>query len=401
VNYAICGKQQYHLSPFEDCDCGLYARVRPDRRPSFNMLSGVIVANGRLMTARTGFRAEMAMIVALAMPHKFESGEVLASRIAEFYQVPLVGIEDLEAVAELYGVVPSIINPKKVKSSEDIQVKIREQREKEEAEVKLLTLVPEGPLLDVGVDPEVTRLRTIILMECRKSGGTTRAAITQKYWPCLAAGKTRFGTAERRARNDLESRLNSAFAYLRTSRFIVGTRLPTGGNVNMWRSTPDGNRVAVKGEYLHGLYEENIKNRHISFVTDPEARELGAKMALPPPGPVLALGNRQLVMRYRTVILQEVIDSAEAGATREDVRRKFWPQIPYYSTYSVSHYDRAQWFGYCDMTTAIDSAIEYLRREGYMYGTPRHDGGKGYVWYATDKARKLTVVGTYELPSPD
>jgi hypothetical protein len=402
VNYAICDQRRYHLPPAEDCECGLYARAEANSNTEPYMLCGVVVANGRLMTAKRGFRAEMAMIVALAMPSNFSGGSELAAQIAEFYGVPLVPFESLEAVGAQYGVVPKMVSPKEEPKTDNEAAQRWTRYRQLQAEARHLALVPEGPLLDVGADPEVTRVRSIILLEARQPGGVKRSDIEAKYWPRLAPSPLKRGdTAESRGRHMLGGMLDSAFAYLRTARFIRGERYSGGGNVNVWYTTPDGNAIELRGEYKHGETEERIKREYVDRVDDEQAKTEGKRLASPSPGSVLGLGAVRKVMRYRTIFLQEVIDSGERGATREDVRRKHWPQIPYYMHCAGDRLSRAQYFGNCELADVLAQVVQYLRREGYMVGVLRSDGGKGYIWYATDKARQLRVVGSYEPPSPE
>jgi hypothetical protein len=404
VNYAICGSLKLHVSPSEDCDCGCYAYTEPIQFDEENLLSGVIVVNGKLLTEQIGFRAEQAMIVALAIPPKYKEEEALARQAAERYGVPLIAFEDLELVASRYGVVPKMVNPPpdRLSAQEFKERKSEAEQRRHAFEVKALALIPEGPMLDIGLKPDVVRLRSIILLAARQSGGTTKDAAVARHWPKLAAGLTCYGSPEADARRVLNKRLESTFSYLRSARLIVGIKIPNGGMAKVWCATPDGDALQFKGMYYHEPHEVEIRQRYEARRQEQNAESEGTQLALPPPGPILALGILSLTNRYRTIVVDAALAAGADGITREAIQAQYWPALPIHRPRRSDIFDPpdAQEMGYHQLRDILDRTIHYLKNQGYIVGTPRTDEGFGKVWRATDKARKLQVVDEYVVPSP-
>lgn len=107
VNRAVCARDVRHAAPAPGCLCGLYALRDPsDRRLRFGAgrAVGAIAAWGELEVHHTGFRAEQACVVALALPERPSAEErELLERAAERYGVPLVPAELLSAEALRHG----------------------------------------------------------------------------------------------------------------------------------------------------------------------------------------------------------------------------------------------------------------------------------------------------------
>ncbi|HEU4974227.1 MAG TPA: SCP2 sterol-binding domain-containing protein [Baekduia sp.] len=107
TNTAVCARDVRHRPPVGDCMCGLYALTDPgDRRLDFraDQAVGAIAAWGDLEVHRTGFRAEHACVVALALPDR--AGDVQHDRLARAaarYGVPLVPAHELSAEACRHG----------------------------------------------------------------------------------------------------------------------------------------------------------------------------------------------------------------------------------------------------------------------------------------------------------
>ena len=112
VNRARChaarlgvGRRRRHAAPDPDCMCGLYAlNDFRDARLAAGDVRGAIAAWGSVEVHRTGFRAEFACVVALAVdeaadPARQWLGEVVARR----YGVPLVAAHELHAAARAHG----------------------------------------------------------------------------------------------------------------------------------------------------------------------------------------------------------------------------------------------------------------------------------------------------------
>ncbi len=107
VTTAVCARVPGHRPPVGDCTCGLYALTDPgDRRLDFHgdQAIGAIAAWGDLEVHRTGFRAEHACVLALAVPDR--PGDELLRRLrlaAERHGVPLVPARRLSAEAHRHG----------------------------------------------------------------------------------------------------------------------------------------------------------------------------------------------------------------------------------------------------------------------------------------------------------
>ena len=105
VNNARCLYKQ-HPAPATTCSCGLYALASADDerlRPQHEAV-GAIVAWGDVELHRTGFRAEHAAIVALALPESCSARhEDDLRKAAHRYNVPLVPPEQLVAAACEHG----------------------------------------------------------------------------------------------------------------------------------------------------------------------------------------------------------------------------------------------------------------------------------------------------------
>ena len=106
TNTARCFAGGGHTAPGHRCTCGLYALTdhRDHRlRPSAEAV-GAIVAWGDVEAHRTGFRAQFARIVALALPRAPDPHHERALRAAAArYQVPLVALDALEAAGREHG----------------------------------------------------------------------------------------------------------------------------------------------------------------------------------------------------------------------------------------------------------------------------------------------------------
>lgn len=96
-----------HRPPSPTCMCGLYAlhdAADPRIAPGGGSALGAIVAWGDLEVHATGFRAEHACVVALALPHRCgEQERVRLELAAARYRVPLVPQEQLVAAAHEHG----------------------------------------------------------------------------------------------------------------------------------------------------------------------------------------------------------------------------------------------------------------------------------------------------------
>lgn len=107
VNTAVCSRNGSHAPPVADCMCGLYALTDPsDRRLNFlgDQVVGAIAAWGDMEVHRTGFRAQFARVVALAMPARADVDQLAALELAsERYDVPLVPASMLSLEARRYG----------------------------------------------------------------------------------------------------------------------------------------------------------------------------------------------------------------------------------------------------------------------------------------------------------
>jgi glycine cleavage system H protein len=107
VNRAQCARDRRHRPPVTDCMCGLYALTDPsDHRLHLqgDQAVGAIAAWGDLEVHRTGFRAEHACVVALALPeHADDDQRERLERAAARYDVALVKPRELSAAARRHG----------------------------------------------------------------------------------------------------------------------------------------------------------------------------------------------------------------------------------------------------------------------------------------------------------
>jgi len=107
VTTASCARVPGHPAPVTSCSCGLYALSDPsDRRLNFSgdQAIGAIAAWGDLEVHRTGFRAQHACVVALAVPDR--AGAELVARLeaaAARHRVALVPARSLSAEARRHG----------------------------------------------------------------------------------------------------------------------------------------------------------------------------------------------------------------------------------------------------------------------------------------------------------
>ena len=104
-----------HPPPHADCDCGLHAyhdlaRMARAARAE-ECVGGAIAAWGDLQVHRSGFRAQHAQVVALAIPDTV--GMAARARLAAArYDVPLVGCDELQACAAAHGApLPGAVRP--------------------------------------------------------------------------------------------------------------------------------------------------------------------------------------------------------------------------------------------------------------------------------------------------
>ncbi len=123
MNEAVCcpgvapSKRPRHRSPHPGCVCGFNAYSTLHRRlvPYPRTALGVIAAWGELDVYRTGFRAEFAQILALALPGRRKVEEDERARFelaARRYGVPLVTRRELEAEGLKYAApVPQSLLP--------------------------------------------------------------------------------------------------------------------------------------------------------------------------------------------------------------------------------------------------------------------------------------------------
>jgi hypothetical protein len=125
-------------TPGSDCECGLYALHDPSDlwygRKDKNLwsslmvtwgggadplVSGIVVAWGKVEVHHEGFRAERARVVALALPEGKRNAAVVRAAASE-YGVPCVPIDDLPRIAAEFGVtVPAGMRPPKPEPKED------------------------------------------------------------------------------------------------------------------------------------------------------------------------------------------------------------------------------------------------------------------------------------------
>lgn len=107
VTTAECALVRAHRPPVASCSCGLYALRDPsDPRLDFrgDQVVGAIAAWGDLEVHRTGFRAEHACVVAIAVPERPDD-ELLdrLERVAARHRVRLVPASELSAEACRHG----------------------------------------------------------------------------------------------------------------------------------------------------------------------------------------------------------------------------------------------------------------------------------------------------------
>lgn len=140
-NTAVCrpvfgrGEEPHPVpGPSLICECGLYALHSPNQfwythdaeRPALRLVAaqkdivaGIVAARGRVEVHHSGFRAEQAKVVAIAVPSSKRLA-ALARAVAAEYAVPAVPIEHLEEVAGEYGhTVPESLRPTPGPSWED------------------------------------------------------------------------------------------------------------------------------------------------------------------------------------------------------------------------------------------------------------------------------------------
>ena len=108
VTTAHCGRgsKAEHSAPGHDCSCGLYALTdhRDPRLICDEQAVGAIIAWGEMEVHRTGFRAQHACIIALALPaecHGTHRARLAAAALR--YRVPLVPPDQLLAIALEHG----------------------------------------------------------------------------------------------------------------------------------------------------------------------------------------------------------------------------------------------------------------------------------------------------------
>ena len=94
-----------HSAPDPDCMCGLYAlNDSGDARLALGDVWGAIAAWGSVQVHRTGFRAELACVVALAADEAADAERRWRlEAVARAYGVPLVPAGELEAAALVHG----------------------------------------------------------------------------------------------------------------------------------------------------------------------------------------------------------------------------------------------------------------------------------------------------------
>lgn len=108
INEARCVQHDTpdHVPPGRSCTCGIYALAdwRDHRLLPLEQAVGAIAAWGEVEVHRTGFRAQFACVVALGVPDGCPARHLVALEMAaEHYDVPLVGLADLERIASEYA----------------------------------------------------------------------------------------------------------------------------------------------------------------------------------------------------------------------------------------------------------------------------------------------------------
>ena len=107
VNTARCARGESHEAPAEDCSCGIYAFHDLHRQLRHETLVGAIAAWGEMDVYRDGFRAQHAIVLALAGTRK-----PALVKAAERYGVPIVPRRALQPLAALMtGALPSSVVP--------------------------------------------------------------------------------------------------------------------------------------------------------------------------------------------------------------------------------------------------------------------------------------------------
>jgi hypothetical protein len=95
-----------HVAPVRDCSCGLYIYKNPDFMDyggQAGAVQGAVVAWGRLIEHKEGFRAEWAQPIFIFDPKDHDPARKRLARIvAEALQLPLVPF-DKEKVAMVAG----------------------------------------------------------------------------------------------------------------------------------------------------------------------------------------------------------------------------------------------------------------------------------------------------------
>lgn len=125
VNRAVCHRGLEHRAPAAGCECGLYALHRHrDRQwmPSgVNAIHGAVAAWGDLEVHDTGFRAEFARVVALALPELAQSElRTRGTLAAALHGVPLVTPANLRAAAVEHGLeLPATVVPARAPQSKE------------------------------------------------------------------------------------------------------------------------------------------------------------------------------------------------------------------------------------------------------------------------------------------
>jgi glycine cleavage system H lipoate-binding protein len=96
VNTARCARGAAHVAPATDCSCGIYAFHHPSRRLTCEPFVGAIAAWGDMEIHRDGFRAQHAVVLALA-----GARTPALTKAAERYGVPIVPRSALQPLAAL------------------------------------------------------------------------------------------------------------------------------------------------------------------------------------------------------------------------------------------------------------------------------------------------------------
>ncbi len=103
VNKARCARGAAHVAPATDCSCGIYAFHHPSRQMSGEPFIGAIAAWGDMDIYQDGFRAQHAVVLALA-----GTRTPALMKAAERYGVPIVPRHALQPLAALLtGTLPA------------------------------------------------------------------------------------------------------------------------------------------------------------------------------------------------------------------------------------------------------------------------------------------------------